>query len=291
MTAMREAGVPQFLINDASMSLEDWNREVQNVARRLLPACVHKLHGPHTQGPKGALYQFGVFGGGSMRFTLKRLHDARISLRQAWGLDSFQGVPETNETSERGISWGPLGRICSAADLLKSYNVTELLAKIRANIASPATPVDFVVGFFNESLTPTLAAERQMQPALIVDIDTDLYISAFQALSWLFSSRLMRSGTLVYFDEWPHGESKAWADVAALYDVVSEELVRDPPRYLILVVLDYRNNPSPAPRKQTVKALACPPAPSRTQRECCTTYGWNRLNKPLPPWARGKKKR
>eukprot|EP00966_Prymnesium_polylepis_P169822 3926101-Prymnesium_polylepis.1 len=55
--------------------------------------------------------------------------------------------------------------------------------------------VQLVRGFYNESLTASLA--KRMRPALFVMIDCDLYVSALAALEWLCESRLLVQGTLV----------------------------------------------------------------------------------------------
>ena len=64
------------------------------------------------------------------------------------------------------------------------------------------TPRIFALqGFFSDACTPTLAAERGMKPALIIDCDIDLYISAFQCMDWMFAMKLAVAGTIVYYDD------------------------------------------------------------------------------------------
>ena len=58
----------------------------------------------------------------------------------------------------------------------------------------------FKKGFFNESLTPSLAVK--LGRAAIIDVDSDIYISAYQALDWVFANRLAGVGTLVVYDDW-----------------------------------------------------------------------------------------
>jgi len=60
-------------------------------------------------------------------------------------------------------------------------------------------PRRLVQGFFSDSLTPELA--RQLRPADIVDVDSDIYISAYQALDWVFTHKLARRGTLIVYDD------------------------------------------------------------------------------------------
>ena len=42
-----------------------------------------------------------------------------------------------------------------------------------------------------------------VQPALLVDIDCDLYVSAIDALRWMLRSQLLVAGSLVRYDDWP----------------------------------------------------------------------------------------
>ena len=57
-------------------------------------------------------------------------------------------------------------------------------------------------GFFNETMTATLAKAEGMRPAFFVDVDCDLFISTHQALDWLFLNGLLKVGTLVGYDDW-----------------------------------------------------------------------------------------
>jgi hypothetical protein len=48
-----------------------------------------------------------------------------------------------------------------------------------------AAETRLIKGFFSDSLTPTLAKERGMQPALLIDVDVDLYVSCVQCMEWM----------------------------------------------------------------------------------------------------------
>ena len=64
-----------------------------------------------------------------------------------------------------------------------------------------AAKAKLIKGFFSDSLTPSLKAERGMRPALLIDVDVDLYISAYQCLDWMFGQGLIVAGTVVYYDD------------------------------------------------------------------------------------------
>ena len=79
-------------------------------------------------------------------------------------------------------------------------------------------------GFYNESLTRTLAVERQMRPALFVEVDCDLYISTSAALEWMFANKLIVAGTILVYNDWQaggdkSGEARAHAEVCNKYNV------------------------------------------------------------------------
>lgn len=146
-----------------------------------------KLH------PTRDLFQFGVYTGGSMMAMAKKIPH----FRRLWGFDSFQGVPEEDSSTELGHpTWRPGG--WSPADALRTYDVDVLMSRIRNRINH--TRVVLVPGFFNESL-PKMDL-RSVRPPLVVDVDCDLYISARQALDWVFGSGLACPGMLVRYDDW-----------------------------------------------------------------------------------------
>ena len=90
----------------------------------------------------------------------------------------------------------------SAADQFGVYTFGEVEKKILDYLGPVfAKDTQLIKGFFSNSLTPTLKSERGMKPALIVDVDVDLYISCYQCLDWMFAQGLMAAGTIAYYDD------------------------------------------------------------------------------------------
>ena len=157
--------------------------------RSLLPVVFNALD--HTRGDSnptvtdGHVYQFGVFKGNSMRMLrkMRAFNESKI-----WGLDSFQGIPAQQKSGDFGIprNWAP-----------GAY-----AADPRTVLSKTLGKVEFVAGFYNESLTPGLAQHRGMKPAKYVDIDVDLYGSAREALAFLFKEKLIIPGTVIGYDDW-----------------------------------------------------------------------------------------
>ena len=150
------------------------------------------------------LYEFGVFTGVYLRGVIRSLNHSGVPFHRAWGFDSFQGLPPEQGTVRSKTSqvyWHP-GAFSSTA-ALGEKSAQQILRYIDDE------RVSFVPGFYNESLTPTLKAERKMRPALYVEIDCDLYISTVQALDWMLENKLIIPGTLVGYDDFLSGGKDA----------------------------------------------------------------------------------
>ena len=72
------------------------------------------------------------------------------------------------------------------------------------NIGFDATRTHLIPGFYNESLRDgaSLARRLRMRPALLLDIDCDLYSSSKQALQFMLEAGLLVPGTFVYYDDY-----------------------------------------------------------------------------------------
>ena len=164
---------------------------------------VRKLKELYSQGPPRSdldVIQFGVYTGVGPKCICEKLAQAGVRFGRFVGFDSFTGLPPeadkiTPEQME-GDHWNE--GAFSAADALETYDRDRLLERITATIAYPDTVL--VPGMFSESLTDELAAT--MRPAMFVDVDCDLYISARQCLEWMAKHRLWFPGTVVRYDDW-----------------------------------------------------------------------------------------
>jgi len=112
-----------------------------------------------------------------------------------FNFDSFTGLPsEAPGEMQRG-TWVP-GKFGVASGLTEPQKV---IARIEQDIGGAEKLSHTLQGWFNETLTPELAAAAL--PAMLIDVDSDIYISAVQALDWMFAHRLVRVGTLVGYDD------------------------------------------------------------------------------------------
>lgn len=159
----------------------------------------------------GHVLEFGVFNGQSIMSIRDAVesHYSRGVLRRRpvkriYGFDSFEGLREKFENVGVG------------------YFATEV----------PKIPrVTLVKGYFEESLTPELAAE--IGTVSFAHLDADLYSSTKFVLEWL--TPLLQTGSLLLFDEFL-GENKS--EKRALDEWVDSSGVR------VVPLADFSRNPS-----------------------------------------------
>eukprot|EP00964_Phaeocystis_antarctica_P021363 scaffold11849_cov66-Phaeocystis_antarctica.AAC.8 len=171
------------------------------------------------------LYTFGVYTGESLKFWLERLAALGVTHGPMWGFDSYEGLPAEAEGKKlESNAWLP--GAFSAADQFDAKTFGEVKRRILDHVGpAGAAQTQLIRGFFSDSLTPSLAATRGMKPALLVDVDVDLYISAYQCLDWMFTHRLIVPGTVVYYDDVKEvkaedgGELAAHEEITAKYSV------------------------------------------------------------------------
>ena len=171
----------------------------------------------------GDWYEFGLLTGSTTGDTVRRLHQAGVAPRHLFGFDSFIGLP-SGDKKFRAHQF-------SSIDALHKQNITgseqvtinDAIEYVRSRIDFNRTTI--VPGFFSTSLTKELVFAHQMRPAVWVNIDVDLYVSAYQALDWLFANRLVRPGTFLYYDDLYYyplnsGEDQAHREISQKYNLV-----------------------------------------------------------------------
>merc|ERR1711920_179701 len=156
--------------------------------RDLLSAVMPALDAHGLIVTAGDVHMFGIAMGSSIDTLMQLLNPSlqevpsypwKIGLREGgaisppprawWGYDSFKGLPEEKDGMEKVASWKQ-GEY--AHDPRKHYTKRYGHA------------IEFVAGFYGDSLTRTLAVDRGMRPAMYIDIDCDLYSSTAEALAW-----------------------------------------------------------------------------------------------------------
>jgi hypothetical protein len=210
-----------------SFTFASWQHGIDRRLTRLL----NRLASPEKD-----VYAFGVYTGMGMRKIGAKVRD----FGHLWGFDSFSGLPaeldgeQATVQTYRHFTQGAY----SAANALHEHNLSNLVSRIHSVVRRANTT--YVPGFFSESLTPELLHRYPFQKALLVDVDVDLYVSAFECLDWLFRSHLIVPSTFVRYDDWPtinatsgpaaggtdYGEAKAHRLITAKYRVQWKEVAR-----------------------------------------------------------------
>ena len=142
-----------------------------------------------------------VYTGASLKFWFEGFDAVKMETGPHWGFDSFEGLPPEADGMELECkAWLP-GSF-SAADQFGAYTFGEVRDKILEHVGPKYAPqTKLIKGFFSDSLTPTLKAEKGMKPALLIDVDVDLYVSCVQCMEWMIQQGLLVKGTVVYYDD------------------------------------------------------------------------------------------
>lgn len=145
--------------------------------------------------PFGNYYEFGVYRGDTM-LTFHRALKAFSRTIPSKGMnvkmyafDSFKGLPKMENSADKTTFWKEGQYACSQEEFLR------VLKSKGADLKN----VVCIPGYFEESLTPQMAASLVNDRPSIITIDCDFYTSAKVVLEWL--RPLLRHGTLFYFDD------------------------------------------------------------------------------------------
>ena len=197
---------------------------VQTTRELAMRAIVRHMRGrsgaePRTRGTD--LYEFGVYTGGGLRMWLRMMQNEGLEFAGSiWGFDSFEGMPSEDlkfksKLRQRDKGWLEGG--LNAAEQMGVSDWTMLCRTLIKNIGyAHAERAHLIRGFYNESLASgrRLARRWRMKPALLVDLDCDLYTSSAQALRFVLDAGVLLPGSYVYLDDimpWVWRQTKAAA--------------------------------------------------------------------------------
>ena len=180
---------------------------VQRTRELALQAIARHIRA-HPGTPPGVdLFEFGVYTGGGMRMWLRMLARENISFDgQVWGFDSFEGMPAEDNRFKSKLRQHDKGWLAGGLNTAEQLRITDwptLCKTIVHNIGHPPERIHLLRGFYNVSLSGgrQLAHRWRMRPALIVDLDCDLYTSSAQAMRFVLDAGILVVGTYVYLDD------------------------------------------------------------------------------------------
>ena len=149
---------------------------------------------------EGHYTEFGVFTGGTIRFTAKQLkRQKRTAKTQVHGFDSFEGLPE---------AWS-------------GFNLGDRAFDVGGKLPDVPSNVKLHKGWFENSIPPWLT--KHAGPIAYMHIDCDLY-SSTKTIFELLAPRMV-PGTIVLFDEyfnypnWEKHEFKAFQEFVKTHNV------------------------------------------------------------------------
>jgi hypothetical protein len=199
--------------------------------RLLVPRYIDRFSDGHTD---WQIYCFGVAHGQTVTELSSGFSTLSMALPHMHLFDSFQGLPQERS----GIAIPPIWHVGAYRE--PSSTLKKKLESIGLH--------DYTLhdGWFKDTLDPLLVANASFKPAVYVDIDADLYSSTIDILDFMFSHDLIRSGTLIGYDDWGNtdlwtaSESRAHKEMTAKYGARCAQLFSwgEPPtiRKLFLVV-------------------------------------------------------
>ena len=154
------------------------------------------------------LYEFGVYTGGGLRMWLRMMLREQMAFKGSiWGFDSFEGMPNEDNRFKSKLRQKDKGWLeggLNAAEQLGVADWDTLCHTIIRNIGSESPErIHLARGFYNESLAGgrRLVSRWHMRPALLLDLDCDLYTSSEQALRFMLDAGLLLPGSYVYLDD------------------------------------------------------------------------------------------
>jgi O-methyltransferase len=164
----------------------------------------------------GDYLEFGVFNGTSLACMHSVVEELGLEGVRLFGFDSFEGLPETAGLESDGL-W-------SAGQFQLDYEYTR---KWLTRQGVDWTRVFLVKGWFKDTLTRELVDNYKLNRAIVIMIDSDLYSSAQEALS--FCAPLIADRAAIFFDDWfpladrHMGERKAFDEFMAANPELSAE--------------------------------------------------------------------
>jgi hypothetical protein len=181
----------------------------------------------------GDVYCFGVFSGWSMVDEINGLLSVGKNINNVWGFDSFCGLPKEEAEPLYCQEWDE-GEFSSCA-YLDTDDPNVAADKLNKFVIDKTghKNTEMIVGFYKDSLVPN----TKYKPAILIDIDTDIYSSALEALRFMFSQRLVVEGTVIIYDDWKGtslGEGRAHIEIQEEFKVDFEHLCGNGERMYIV---------------------------------------------------------
>jgi len=185
-----------------------------------------------------AFYEFGVYTGKSTVEILDAFKETDKKISIVYGFDSFEGLPDRT-AQEREEAIERCGEYQWNAGDFNSHewhnvdNAREHLQVVFDTYLD--TKVQFIEGWYENTLNKETVKEYNLPPALFVDIDVDIYSSCVEVLDFIFQNEIAVPGTILGFDDWggtpewktmEDGGPKACKEAIEKYDLQLQQIVQ-----------------------------------------------------------------
>lgn len=171
----------------------------------------------------GFMYEFGVCTGNSIKVILEESHRYNKLFQKVYGFDSFEGLPKEKDDVWCNPDWQP-----GVFNVVKEFGLNtqeEAMEKLFEKWKPYHHHVHLLKGWFKDVLNDGLYTKIENNKATFLHIDTDLYISAYEALDWMFGKNMVEVGCVVRYDDWystplwTAGESRAHIEIQQKYNL------------------------------------------------------------------------
>tara|TARA_R110000824_G_scaffold14858_6_gene62913 strand:+ start:11317 stop:12027 length:711 start_codon:yes stop_codon:yes gene_type:complete len=206
-----------------------------------------------SDNPSSCIYEFGVYNGASLRKIKSIWSTSARPLSGVYGFDSFEGCPLEKKDQVSAQIWKE--KFLDVREEWNNESSENVAQALKEEIKNEDFPLEFIIGFYEDSLTDELIESHKMGIAALVNLDCDQYTSTLQALDFLFRNHLIAQNTVIRYDDWncgliynndinfiprkklplscfeeyKSGQSRAHWEVFQRYNATASRIFHDPP--------------------------------------------------------------
>lgn len=199
-----------YLQSKVQKLIQGFNQRSVSPARQIALKKVREIN----LGAEYDFHQFGVCAAYSMVWIEQLCREYGIKYNRFYGFDSFEGISQETPGLEKESSWVP--GAYSVKTEWNLANTDEAVKLIRDFLAEYQIFPVLIKGFYEDILNKDLLDKFPFKKIAFVDIDSDTHSACKLLLDWLWGSKLVVPGTVMFMDdytsttEYQAGESLAF---------------------------------------------------------------------------------
>ena len=145
-------------------------------------------------------WQCGIFSGNTFVHIYRLFQKHNVLPDRIFALDSFKGLPKEIEGIDRNPVWNE--NEFSSQYLFGTTNNNEIIEAIMHRIENKNIPVEFIEGFYSDSLNQDFIRNKNPKPIWWLDLDIDLCRSTLDVLDFVYANNLLVPGSIISYDDW-----------------------------------------------------------------------------------------